>query len=76
MNTGQMPTTDFRYEELVGLLASYHLTLQPLKESLSSEDNDAYDKLMKVLDDLAARHGQADVAQRMQPAGAGAEIHR
>lgn len=55
LNTGEMPNTDFRFEEFEGLLASYALTLAPLKASTCDDAAD-YDTAIAILDGFADRY--------------------
>ena len=55
--TGCMPNTDFRYEEFEGLLASYALTLKPLKTTEKPEDLKDYNRAMEILNEFAQRYG-------------------
>lgn len=55
-NIGQMPNTEFRYEEFEGLLGSFHLSLLPLRNSKKAKDRDDYATAMNVLNGFAKRY--------------------
>lgn len=55
LKSGQMPRTDFRYEEFEGLLASYYLTFLPLKGKRGRSTRD-FEKLAKILNSFARRY--------------------
>lgn len=54
--TGCMPRTDFRYEELEGLLGSFYLTLLPLQKGGAADKQD-FEEAAAILNALATRHG-------------------
>lgn len=55
IKSGCMPSTDFRYEEFEGLLASFFLTLLCLKDR-SGEDGEAFQQAVEILNGFAERH--------------------
>lgn len=55
LNTGEMPNTDFRYEEFEGLLGSYYATMRPLKEG-SEQDRADFEAITGILGGFAQRH--------------------
>ena len=55
MNSGQMPDTDFTYEEFEGLLASFYLTLLPLKDSQNKDDEADFEIAERILNGFADR---------------------
>ncbi len=55
MQTGPMPNTDSRYEELEGLLGTYYLTLLPLRDG-SEEDRVFFEQACETLKGFAERH--------------------
>lgn len=54
---GQMPNTDFRYEEFEGLLASYLLSLAPLTATGGAQDLLDYNKAVVILRGFAKKYG-------------------
>src|SRR3989344_5455679 len=55
LNTGEMPNTDFRYEEFEGLLGSYYSTMLPLKDG-SEQARADLEAITGILGGLAQRH--------------------
>jgi len=55
LNSGEMPRTDFRYEELEGLLGSYYLTMLPLREG-TEQDRADFEAMTGILNGFAERH--------------------
>lgn len=56
MNVGCMPRTDFTYEEFEGLLASYYLSLMPLRDSGDPIDKEDFEAAVTILDGFAERY--------------------
>lgn len=55
LNCGQMPNTDFKYEEFEGLLASYYITFLPLK-GRTGKNGKNFKTLEAILNGFAKRH--------------------
>ena len=75
---GEMPRTDFRYEEFEGLLGSFQLSLRPLQRR-RLEDRAAYDRVMEILGGFAERYGVqsqwlATINQRAQASWGNASV--
>jgi hypothetical protein len=56
-NSGCMPHTDFKYEELEGLLGGFYLTLKPLAETGSAYDRKGFTRAVEILNEIAKEHG-------------------
>jgi hypothetical protein len=56
MKSGAMPNTDFLYEEFENLLASFYLTLLPIKTSRRDEDKKDFELVLDILNGFAERH--------------------
>ncbi len=56
LNSGEMPRTDFHYEEFEGLLSNYYLGLLPLKEG-EPQDRSDFESITGILNGFAERHG-------------------
>ena len=56
-NSGCMPRTDFKYEELEGLLSSFYLTLKPLAETGSVDDKKDFARAVEILNGMAREQG-------------------
>lgn len=54
--TGEMPNTDFKYEEFEGFLASYYLSLLPLKDG-DEQDKADFQSVVNALTALAQSQG-------------------
>lgn len=57
MNKGCMPRTDFTYEEFEGLLASFYLSLLPMRSSARKRDAKEFKSVVSVLNGFAKRYG-------------------
>ncbi len=56
MKSGTMPRTDFTYEEFENLLASFYLTLLPLRDRNNTEDKADFETAVAILNGFAERH--------------------
>lgn len=56
LNSGEMPHTDFHYEEFEGLLGSYYLTMRPLRNGPRQDQTD-FGIITGILNGFARRHG-------------------
>ena len=66
-NTGTMPDTDFHYEAFEGLLASFYLSLSPLREG-NEQDIADFQTATEALNKLAEGQGvQQPEAAVVQP---------
>jgi hypothetical protein len=54
---GEINGTGFKYEEFENLLASFYLSLLPLRDSSSSEDKKSYRESMEILTRFSKRWG-------------------
>ena len=66
LKTGCIPGTDFRYEELEGLLGSFYLTLSPLGKSASPEDREGFCRATEILDGIARQQEVQPVADAVR----------
>lgn len=57
LKSGEMPNTDFTYEEFEGFLASYYLTYQHLLTSPDGNQIEGFRQVVEILTRLAKRHG-------------------
>lgn len=55
LNSGEMPRTDFRYEEFERLLGSYHATMLPLRDG-EPQDQADFEAVSEILKGFADRH--------------------
>jgi hypothetical protein len=56
LKSGEMPHTDFRYEEFEGFLASYHLSLSTLATG-GEQDKKDFQAIVEAINGIAERNG-------------------